>query len=81
MVSFNNPFDVWLSINLMRGSLYEKHLAIELRKNILIRDVTSVDERKILNEMEKKFNFSFESLRNTESWNEIDDIVTLKAHP
>jgi predicted alpha/beta-fold hydrolase len=38
MVSFNNPFDVWLAINLMRGSPYEKYLARELRKNLIIRD-------------------------------------------
>ena len=27
IVAVNNPFDLWLSINLMRGSHYEKHLA------------------------------------------------------
>ena len=27
IVSVNNPFDIWLSINLMRGKAYEKHLA------------------------------------------------------
>ena len=37
MVSFNNPFDIWLAINLMRNTPYEKYLARELRKNILIR--------------------------------------------
>ena len=38
MVSFNNPFDIMLSINLMRNTPYEKFLARELRKNILIRE-------------------------------------------
>ena len=36
--SVNNPFDIWLSINLMRGKVYEKHLAKELRSNLVIRD-------------------------------------------
>ena len=81
MVSFNNPFDLWLSINLMRDSPYEKYLARELRKNIIIRDVHSEDERKILSEMEKKFNFSFEDIRHTESWGEFDNKFTLKIHP
>ena len=32
IVSVNNPFDVWLSINLMRGTVYEKALVQELTK-------------------------------------------------
>ncbi len=31
MVSLNNPFDVWLAINLMRNTPYEKFLAKELK--------------------------------------------------
>jgi predicted alpha/beta-fold hydrolase len=38
IVSINNPFDIWLSINLMRGKIYEKHLAKELRRNLVIRN-------------------------------------------
>lgn len=38
IVSVNNPFDLWLSINLMRGKPYEKHLAAELKKNLLLPD-------------------------------------------
>jgi len=38
IVSVNNPFDIWLSINLMRGKIYEKFLAVELRKNLVIRN-------------------------------------------
>lgn len=45
IVSFNNPFDLWLAINLMRGTRYEKFLARELRKNILIRDHSSDQEK------------------------------------
>lgn len=38
MISFNNPFDIWLAINLMRGTPYEKYLARELRRNVFLRD-------------------------------------------
>lgn len=31
MVSLNNPFDIWMAINLMRGKPYERFLAIELK--------------------------------------------------
>lgn len=48
MVSFNNPFDLWLAINLMRGSPYEKFLARELRKNTIIREKPSDSEKEIL---------------------------------
>jgi len=32
IAAVNNPFDLWLSINLMRGTGYEKHLAKELKR-------------------------------------------------
>ena len=38
IVSVNNPFDVWLTINLMRGTRYEAALAKTLRHNLLERD-------------------------------------------
>ena len=81
MVSFNNPFDVWLSINLMRNTKYEKFLARELRKNIVIREFKSDEEKKVFEEMEKKFNFNFKDLNNAESWGEFDSIFTLKIRP
>lgn len=59
IVSFNNPFDVWLSINLMRNTPYEKFLAREMRKNIMIRPSASEQEKKIFEQMETKFNFKF----------------------
>ena len=40
MVAINNPFDIWLTINLMRGKIYEKHLAQELKRSLVIRDGT-----------------------------------------
>jgi uncharacterized protein len=81
MVSFNNPFDVWLSINLMRNTPYEKFLAREMRKNIMIRPSASDDEKKIFKQMETKFNFKFEDLTHAESWAEFDRKITLKIYP
>lgn len=31
LISINNPFDLWMAINLMRNTPYEKFLAIQLR--------------------------------------------------
>lgn len=45
MIAFNNPFDIWLAINLMRGTQYEKFLARELRRNVFIRDNPSEQEK------------------------------------
>jgi predicted alpha/beta-fold hydrolase len=47
MVSLNNPFEIWFAINLMRGKPYEKYLAIELRKNTVVRDKVSEKEMEI----------------------------------
>ncbi len=47
LVSFNNPFDLWLSINLMRNSPYEKYLAIELRKNVIVKPNSSEQEKEM----------------------------------
>jgi uncharacterized protein len=38
IVSVNNPFDIWLSIQLMRGSPYEKYLIKELVNSLIVRD-------------------------------------------
>jgi predicted alpha/beta-fold hydrolase len=35
MVSLNNPFDIWAAINCMRGTPYERFLAIELRSQLI----------------------------------------------
>ena len=34
----NNPFDLWLSINLMRGNDYEKFLAKELKRKMILKE-------------------------------------------
>ena len=47
LVSLNNPFDIWLAINLMRNTPYEKFLARELRKNTIIRENPSEEEKEV----------------------------------
>lgn len=81
MVSINNPFDVWLSINLMRNTPYEKFLAREMRKNVLIRNSATEQEKEIFKQMEAKYGFKFSDLTKTEKWAEFDDKFTLKVHP
>ncbi|CDW76738.1 esterase lipase thioesterase family protein [Stylonychia lemnae] len=81
MVSLNNPFDIWLAINLMRGKPYEKFLAIELRKNTLIKEGVSDKEREIFKEMQQKYNLDYERLKTVDSWRDFDAHFTLKVHP
>jgi predicted alpha/beta-fold hydrolase len=45
IVAVNNPFDIWLSINLMRGKIYEKHLANELKSSLVIRQNQTEQEK------------------------------------
>jgi len=40
----NNPFDLWLAINLMRGTAYEKNLSKELRRQLICKDEDQMDE-------------------------------------
>lgn len=47
IVAVNNPFDIWLSINLMRGKIFEKHLANELKKNLVLRENQTEGEKQI----------------------------------
>ena len=55
IVSVNNPFDIWLSINLMRGKIYEKYLSRDVRDKILIRPPISETEMRVRQEMAAKF--------------------------
>lgn len=81
MIAFNNPFDIWLAINLMRGTQYEKYLARELRKNVLIKENPSESEKQIFEQMVQKYGISFDEIKHIESWKEFDDKFTLKVHP
>ena len=40
----NNPFDLWLSINLMRGNDYEKFLAKELKRQMILKEAYETSE-------------------------------------
>ena len=55
IVAVNNPFDIWLSINLMRGKIFEKHLANELKHNLVIRQKQTENEKDVYQEMIQKF--------------------------
>lgn len=81
MVSLNNPFDIWLAINLMRNTPYEKYLAVELKKQLLFKKNMSDNEKRVFSEMSTKFNIDFEALGKVETWREWDEIYTKKAFP
>jgi uncharacterized protein len=82
MVSVNNPFDIWLGINLMRGKVYEKYLAKELKSNLLLPDsrLHTEEEKLIYAQMIKIFDIDIERVRKAESWREIDEAFTIKVH-
>ena len=44
IASVNNPFDLWLTINLMRGSVSEAWLVKKLRNDLILRKAISMDE-------------------------------------
>ena len=44
LCAVNNPFDLWLAINLMRGNAYEKNLAKELRRNLIAPDHSQMSD-------------------------------------
>ena len=65
----------------MRGTPYEKYLARELRKNVLIRENPSEAEKKIFEEMAKKFGIDWDEIKQCETWKAFDEKYTLKTHP
>ena len=54
MVAVNNPFDIWLTIQLMRGKIYEKHLANELKRSLVVRNPVTDSEKAVYKEIIKK---------------------------
>jgi len=80
MISFNNPFDVWLAINLMRGTPYEKFLAKELRQNTLINHKSSENQKEVFRQMQEKYNLDFDALAKVETWRDFDTHFTMKVH-
>ena len=67
----------------MRGSMYEKHLAHALRRNLLERDpkVQTEKEKVVFQEMIKVFNLDMDKLQAAETWREFDEEWTIKVHP
>jgi len=53
MVSLNNPFDLWLAINLMRNTPYERNLANELKSQIFFKPQATETEMKIFAEIQE----------------------------
>lgn len=78
LVSLNNPFDIWLAINLMRGTLYEKFLARELRKNTIVRDNPTENEKEIFKKLTEIFGLDAEKLAKVETWRDFDRELTMK---
>ena len=44
IAAVNCPFDLWLSMNLMRGTRYEKHLAKEVKSKLICPDTEKMSE-------------------------------------
>lgn len=58
IVAINNPFDIWLSVNLMRGKIYEKHLTRKLKEQLVLRDPINENDAKNYNEAIQKFDIN-----------------------
>ena len=86
MVSINNPFDMWLAINLMRGKIYEKYLVKELRTSMFARTLDpakmSANERKVFEEMKAGYGgLDFPRMATSiETWRQFDEEFTIKVH-
>ena len=76
MVSLNNPFDLWLAINLMRDTPYEKFLAKELKAQLLFKVDMPESEREVFQIMKDRYSLNFESLQNVATWNQWDEQYT-----
>ena len=83
IVSVNNPFDLWCTINLMRETHYEKHLCSELRRKMVMRykDKSTKEEWKVYSEMLSKYGLNYEKLKTLKTWREFDEEFTIKVHP
>jgi predicted alpha/beta-fold hydrolase len=81
IVTVSNPFDIQLSINLMRGKLSEKPLAKAIRDNLYVRDPATQTERekKVHLEMIKTYKIDMEKLKRAETWRDLDEELTVKV--
>lgn len=83
IVTVNNPFDIWLAINLMRGKVYEKHLTEELKRNLVLRTsyTQTAQEKELYAKMIQKFGIDLERLKTVKTWRDFDEEFTRKVHP
>jgi len=75
MISVNNPFDITMNINLMRGTIYEQYLIKATIKNIINPDTrANVNiERTVFKDMETKFGLNFDNLKQIKTWRDFDE--------
>ena len=69
MVSLNNPFDLWLAINLMRDTPYEKFLAKELKGQLLFKVDMPESEKEVFQMMKDRYSLNFDQLQKVTTWN------------
>ena len=83
IVTVNNPFDIWLAINLMRGKVYEKHLTEELKRNLVMRTsyTQTAQEKELYAKMIQKFGIDLDRLKTVKTWRDFDEEFTRKVHP
>lgn len=83
IVTVNNPFDIWLAINLMRGKVYEKHLTEELKRNLVLRTsyTQTAQEKELYAKMIQKFGIDLDRLKTLKTWRDFDEEFTRKVHP
>ena len=83
IVAVSNPFDIWLAMNLMRGTIYEKALSRAIRDKMCLRNpqTSSEIEWKTYQEMLKLFKIDYNKLKKVETWRDYDEEFTIKVHP
>ena len=83
ITAVNCPFDIWLAINLMRGTPYEKNLAKELVYQLITRDDKSMSEasRTQLDKMIAHYKLDVEKIARVQTWRDLDEHYTIKIHP
>jgi predicted alpha/beta-fold hydrolase len=81
LISLNNPFDVWLAINLMRGTPYEKYLSYELKNQLVGKIGMPEQEKGVIDELLTKHSIDIEKINSVSTWRDWDECLTSKAFP
>jgi predicted alpha/beta-fold hydrolase len=58
LISISNPFDVLLSSNLMKNTLFEKYISLSAKTSVL----KAMDFPEIKKELKSKFNIDFQKI-------------------